>query len=311
MVRAVATIVREARRHSADLIHAFWAHEPGAVAIAAGRLTGLPAIVTVMGGELVALPQIGYGGQLRMANRTLARFSLAGARRVIVLCSAAAEQAAARVGTRRLRRIDWGVSSSRFHPNAAIKPPAEGIFRFLAVGSLVPVKGYATILEAFAQCHAQVPGAQLEIVGGGELGDDLRRKVVELGIDGAVHFAGEVEHSHLPPHYQRADAMVVGSLWEGGSPQVVLEALACGLPIAGTAVGLLPELDAAAECVPVGDAPALGAAMARVATDSHLREEMRSATRRAKRRIELCVAEHERLYDSLHRRSVHGHDHHQ
>jgi glycosyltransferase involved in cell wall biosynthesis len=98
---------------------------------------------------------------------------------------------------------------------------------------------------------------------------------------------------------------VLGSLWEGGPPQVVFEALAAGLPIVGTQVGILPELGEAARTVPVGDHAALGLEMLTVASRAEIRVQMAAATSTAVRPMDECISDLHRLYDSLRRRVSH------
>jgi glycosyltransferase involved in cell wall biosynthesis len=297
--RAVAAVVRAAKQRSADVIHSFWAHEPGAVAGVAGRLAGVPVVVTVMGGELAALPEISYGGRLAAGNRILARLSLGLADRVVALSGVVHEIVDSRIGSARLRRLDFGVPTDRFsrHEESSTDNPDQPV-RFLSVGSLVPVKDHEVLLRAFAMCRNEVPASRLELIGDGQLRSDLEHQARRLGIDSSVRFTGDIDHSRIPSHMARADVLVVSSLWEG-TPQVVHEALACGLPVVGTAVGILPELTGAARCVPVGDADALGREMARVASNVETRRKMAAATLAATRSLDDCIADHELLYDSI------------
>ena len=302
MARATVAVAREAKRFSADVIHAFWAHEPGAVACAAGRFAGVPVVVTLMGGELAALPEIDYGGLLATGNRNLARLSLGRADRVVAMCPAVSRAAAGWVTQSRLRRIDFGVRTDRFHPDRETSPSSlSDQVRFIATGSLIPVKGHEVILRAFAQCNRRQPRTVLDLVGEGRLQGALEQRVEELDLGGAVRFVGSVGHSKLAERYHRADALVLGSWWEGGAPQVVDEALASGVPIIGTAVGILPELGPAARTVPVGDADALGREMERFAASAETRAEMAAAATAATRPIAGSISGYERLYDSIRR----------
>ena len=82
LVRAIASIRREHRLRPFDVFHGFWADEPGFVAVRAARSLGVPSVVTLLGGELVSFPEIGYGGRRSTLNRYLAGRALAGASRV-------------------------------------------------------------------------------------------------------------------------------------------------------------------------------------------------------------------------------------
>ena len=74
--QTVTAIRREHRRQPFDLFHGLWADEPGFVATAVGRLLHGPAVVSILGGELVGFPDIDYGGQLSRSNRLLTRQAL-------------------------------------------------------------------------------------------------------------------------------------------------------------------------------------------------------------------------------------------
>lgn len=77
--RAVETLRRMHATRPFDLLHAFWADEAGAAAVVAGRLLRLPVIVSVLGGELQALDDIGYGSALGRGGRWTVRLTLRGA----------------------------------------------------------------------------------------------------------------------------------------------------------------------------------------------------------------------------------------
>lgn len=112
----------------------------------------------------------------------------------------------------------------------------------LFVGSLVPVKGVDTLLKAFAAMTALRPEASIKlyIVGSGYLESDLKRLASELRITNDVVFVGRVPHNELPVWMNAADCLCLPSLSEG-HPNVVMEALACGIPVVASAVGAIPD----------------------------------------------------------------------
>jgi glycosyltransferase involved in cell wall biosynthesis len=135
-------------------------------------------------------------------------------------------------------------------------------FLWLAVGRLWEQKDYPTMLQAF-QPLASAP-ARLAIAGRGPLLDDLKSQADQLGIGGNVTFLG-VRHD-IPALLSAADGFVLSSAWEG-MPNVVMEALAGGVPVVATRVGGVPELveqDESGFVVPAGDAGALSKAMQRL-----------------------------------------------
>ncbi|MBK9384480.1 MAG: glycosyltransferase [Planctomycetes bacterium] len=108
----------------------------------------------------------------------------------------------------------------------------------LFVGRLVRAKGVHELLEALAALPSEV---SLCYVGKGEERGALEARAKELRLEERVHFAGEVAHAALVPWYRAADRFVLPSYSEG-HPNVVCEALACGLPVVASAVGGVPEI---------------------------------------------------------------------
>ena len=99
----------------------------------------------------------------------------------------------------------------------------------------------------------------LAIVGSGSLEDDLRAKVEALDLEQRVNFYGEQLHSDMPLWINAADVFCLPSINEG-MPNVVLESLACGIPVTATNVGGVGEIinsPKAGILVPAKDAGAL------------------------------------------------------
>jgi len=132
---------------------------------------------------------------------------------------------------------------------------------FVAAGRLTLQKDYPTLLRAFAELR-QRRGARLLILGVGELHDELVARAEGLGIGAEVEFAGFQENPFA--HMSRAAALVLSSAWEGFG-NVLVEAMACGTQVVATDCPSGPAeiLDGGrfGRLVPVGDAPALAAAM--------------------------------------------------
>jgi glycosyltransferase involved in cell wall biosynthesis len=252
LVSAVRRVVGDARRQPFDVLHGLWADEAGAVAVHAARRLGIPAIVSLMGGELVRLDDIGYGAQRSLLSRILVRRALRQAT-VVTGGSAALCALARRQGAHRVERVPLGVDVSRFRP-APREDRARlcGAPALLHVASLTPVKNQALLLDAFSLVLHDLPRAHLHIVGGGPLADRLAAQARSLQIDAHTTFHGEAPYDDVPGFFQRADLFVLSSRYESQS-MVALEAAACGLPIAGPRIGVLadlPEVEIAADSAP-------------------------------------------------------------
>jgi glycosyltransferase involved in cell wall biosynthesis len=139
-----------------------------------------------------------------------------------------------------------------------------GVPVLLGVGRLVPQKDFATLLRAFARVRARRP-VRLLLLGEGPERPALERLAGELGVAADVRFAGRV--ADAPAYMARASVFALSSAWEGFG-RVLVEALAVGCPVVSTDCPSGPreilEDGAIGPLVPVGDADALGAAIASV-----------------------------------------------
>ena len=263
LAAAFAGVVREHRRRPFAALHGVWADEPGFVAVAAGRFLRIPAIVSVMGGELVTMPNIRYGGHLAWSNRLLSAVALHGARCVTAGSTHGAELARRNLRSShwsRVAKLIWGIDPCLFETcDHAIA--LAGDIRVLQVGSLVPIKDQVTLLRAIARLKEWEPGVHLHLVGDGPLRAQLSDQARTLGVTTSVTFHGHVERRELAAYYRAAHVLAVSSRYEA-QLVVALEAAFCGTPIAGTAVGLVADLAPdAATAVPVGDDRALAEAI--------------------------------------------------
>src|SRR5690606_38200105 len=107
--------------------------------------------------------------------------------------------------------------------------------------------------------------------GDGPLRQSLQALAATLGVEAQVHFHGAVDHQRLPDLYRNAELCLLSSRHESQN-LAVLEAAACGTPVVGTAVGVIPELVPPDCVVAAGDAGALAAASLRLLGDDERRE---------------------------------------
>jgi glycosyltransferase involved in cell wall biosynthesis len=107
---------------------------------------------------------------------------------------------------------------------------------FAFAGRLEPQKDPELLVEAFAKLAATDHAARLLVVGEGSLRRAAERAAERGGVQERVHFLGARQQLALPGLLHAADAFVLASRFEG-MPIAVLEALACGLPVAAPDVG--------------------------------------------------------------------------
>lgn len=144
-----------------------------------------------------------------------------------------------------------------------------GHCRLLAVGNLIPIKDYATLLAALALLRQRVD-ARLLILGEGSCRYALEAQARQLGIESSLIMPGFVKDPS--PYYQRADLHILSSAGEGFG-NVIVEALAAGTPVVSTDCPSGPReilCDGKfGRLVPVGDAPAMADAMAESLAATH------------------------------------------
>jgi glycosyltransferase involved in cell wall biosynthesis len=165
-----------------------------------------------------------------------------------------------------VERVPKGVDSQRFHPDgpsmrAALRLEDKRVV--LTVARLVPIKNVALLLDAFALVREHVANAHLVVVGDGPEGASLRGQATALGIREHVTFAGAVAFEDTPAFYRTADVFALSSTFDN-SPNVVLEAMASGLPVVTTDVGGVAEFVSQRRgglIVPNGDGPAFAEAL--------------------------------------------------
>jgi glycosyltransferase involved in cell wall biosynthesis len=292
----LATLLRMHRQAPFDLLHAYWATETGALAAIAGRMLGVPVVISIAGGELVGLQDIGYGGQLVRSERLKIRVAL-GLADIVTAGSVYACRMGAAHRPSPIVHLPLGVDATLFHPGPI--RTLDSTLRLVHAASLVAVKDQATLLRALAILQTWRIRFTMDLAGAGGLESSLRMLAHQLHLSEVVRFCGAVEHDALPQLLRGATAFVLSSRHEAQC-MAVLEAAACGTPTVGAAVGVVPELAPdAALAVPPGDPAALADALAIVVTDHERQRAMgQAAALRAARdySVEACVARLREVY---------------
>ena len=226
------TASRVARGHRPDLVHAHWIVPAGMVGALVRRLWRIPLVLTVHGADM-------YGVRAR-AYRWLRPRLVASADVVTPVSTDLARSLGMPEAGWADRVVPMGVDAAAIR--AAVGPRDGDPRRFLFVGRLAEKKGIDVLLRAVAK----VEDAQLVVAGGGPEGPDLRRLARELGIADRVDFRGQVSKEELWVEFRTAGAVVIPSRVarsgdREGTPVVLAEAAAAGIPVIASAIGGLAE----------------------------------------------------------------------
>ena len=280
-----------------DVLHGFGGGAPGTLAALAGRLIGVPTVLTLFGGELQSFPDIGYGLQGRWHSRLLLALGFRLARHLTAETQALVQQ-----GQRRgleLTQTPLGVDLSQFAPPDVA--PSGPPWRLLHVARLSPVKDQGLLLHAFARVVERCPDVHLDIVGEDMRDGAVQAAAARLDLARHVTFHGFQPTPVIAGFCRQAHLFVVSSRHEAACV-AVLEAAACGVPTVGTEVGFVADLaPEAAWAVPAGDADALAAGVLALLEDPARRERLGRAAQSWARAhdAERSAADLERLYEQL------------
>jgi glycosyltransferase involved in cell wall biosynthesis len=147
------------------------------------------------------------------------------------------------IAAEKLHLIHHGVDAARLAAETHVDYPLPLI---LSVGRLVEKKGFPFLLQAAAILSGQGMQFELIIVGDGPLRDELERLVGGLGLRDKVIFAGALTQEELGHVFRRADALALASIIgqdgdRDGLPNVILEAMAYGVPVVASNITAIPE----------------------------------------------------------------------
>ncbi|MBC8449717.1 MAG: glycosyltransferase family 4 protein [Chloroflexi bacterium] len=242
----------------------------------------VPSILTIYDAIPTRYPAY-YPRRARLLIRLLKRLALRSAAHCIAISEATKADFVRyhAVAPQRITAVPLA-ASARFCPaEAAAIAAVRERYRLppdyvLYLGINKPHKNLVRLVEAWSTSPIAHGKSQLVLAGREDPRySQARQRVKELGLEEGVRFLGEVGEADLPALYSGATAFVFPSLCEGfGLP--VLEAMACGVPVACSNTSSLPEIvgDAALTFDPA-DVEAMAAALSRLLGDSDLRADLR------------------------------------
>lgn len=262
------------------------------VTVPVGIVPGIPRVVSLLDVQHHELP-----GMFSALERRFRSWAYDGAARDAQLVITISEHAKAGIVSHvgvpadRVQAIPLGVDHDRFRPDGECRPERRPYLLYPA--NLWPHKNHAHLLEAYARAAPSL-GVDLVLTG-----QTFGRELPAAASTDGVRHLGHIPSTEVPALYRGARGLIFPSLFEGfGLP--VLEAMACGTPVAASGRGSLAEVaDDAALTFDPDDVDDIAAAMERIALDEALRTRLREAglARAATYTWEATAAAHLRIYE--------------
>ena len=176
------------------------------------------------------------------------------------------------------KEVNLGIDTQKFYP---IEKKYKSIIEFLFVGRIVPIKNLSFLIKSFLEALKENNNIVLNIVGDGEEKEINKLKSLTKG-DKNINFLGTKNKDELVKIYQNNDVFCLTSNYDN-YPNVIFEAMACGLPVIGTNVGGIPMQVVDGETgilVENNHLEQLKNAILDLANDKDLREKMGKAGRK-------------------------------
>jgi glycosyltransferase involved in cell wall biosynthesis len=284
---AARSAVKRTLREGFELLHGHWVVPNGLVVGSFARQ--VPIAVGLHGSDVFMAER----GELKpFVRRALRKTS------VLTGCSPELVDRVCAVGFDRERShvIPYGVNIEEFSPDPARRSvwreklgiPEEAPV-VVSVGRMVSKKGYGFLLEALPGLLAEHPDAHFVLGGAGDLLDAFKRQTAEWS--NRVHLPGLVLRDVLPDLYRSADIFVLPAVHDrkgnvDGLPNVILEAMASGLPVVASGISGIPlavEDGVNGRLVPEQEPEPLAAALGELLSD---RERCRAMGRASRAKAE-------------------------
>ncbi|QHV99904.1 glycosyltransferase family 4 protein [Spirosoma endbachense] len=280
-----------------SLIHAFWAYPAGLLALFLGKILRLKTIITFMGGEVANIPSIGYGLYQSKFKKLIVQLIAKKVDVVVSLTQHHAQKLNENISFKRMEVISFGVNLSKFPAlDKQLVPP----YRFLYLGNINKVKDLPVLIKTFQLINENVE-ASLDIVGLDTLNGEIQRIVNQLNLTNKIHVHGYYPNNQLSFFLSKSHILLHTSRWESQAV-VVNEALAAGVVVCGTKVGLIDDLaNKITIAAPVGDADLLSKQILDLLENRQKYEELKAngIAWSAKHGLQIQSQKYNNLYNSL------------
>jgi len=221
-----------------DHLHAHFAHDPALIAYLVHCMTGIPFSFTAHARDLYQVPEKVLTDRIRQARAVI---TCCGSNLKYLNQIAPSQQS-------KFSLVYHGVNLKDFQPVS--NPSADAapqVPLILSVGRLVEKKGFKDLLQALLIVKSKGERFQCAIYGDGPLCQQMQGWIEENGLAGDVRLMGDRTQQELISIYQNATLFVLTPIQtddgdRDGIPNVLVEAMAVGLPVITTAVSGIPEL---------------------------------------------------------------------
>ncbi len=222
-----------------DLFFCHSTYPAGFFSIILSKLFRVPVFVNLDGEEATVIKSIQFGALKSQRRRKINSWVLRNAEEVFVLTNFQLNEVKKNLFLERpVHVVPRGVELNRFiaKDHYVFSSPVH----FLSVGYIHPVKNLELLLKSFKIISSKI-SATLTVVGKDYQQGEIQRLAIELGINRLVDFVDAVPYDEISTYYSNADILMQTS-WFESQAMTVVEAMASGVLVAGTAVGLMSDL---------------------------------------------------------------------
>ena len=225
-------------KRTTDIYHAQWIFS-GLSAVLGQKIHRKPIILTVRGSDLNLARGRFFTALVKYIFRRVT---------MITTVSEALHEKMLSLGgpPDKVHTIPNGIDCQIFRPLSKDKlreilhlPPERKIV--IWIGRFVTIKGVEFLIESIPEVLENEPTTFFVLVGTGELKEQIQTQVQQMGMTESVLFTGKIPTENIPLWLNAADIFVLPSLNEG-RPNVILEAMACEVPVVATQVGGILEI---------------------------------------------------------------------